>query len=72
MFWSPAIAAAEPDDGPAKVPRRLPRLMLVPTAVLAALTLAIGLGAGPLYDLSDRGAADLVDPKHYIEAVLGP
>ncbi len=72
VFWSPAIAAAEPDDGPAKVPRRLPRLMLVPTAVLAALTLAIGLGAGPLYDLSDRAAADLVDPNHYIEAVLGP
>ena len=46
--------------------------MLVPTAVLAALTLAIGLGAGPLYDLSDRAAADLIDPYNYIEAVLRP
>ena len=46
--------------------------MLAPTAVLAVLTLAIGVGAGPLYDLSDRAAADLVDPNHYIEAVLGP
>ena len=72
VFWSPSIGAAERDDAPAKAPRRLPRLMLVPTAVLAALTLAIGVGAGPLYDLSDRAAADLVDPNHYIEAVLGP
>ncbi len=68
----PAIGAAERDDAPAKSPRRLPRLMLAPTAVLAALTLAIGVGAGPLYDLSDRAAADLVDPNHYIEAVLTP
>ena len=79
VFWSPPIGAAARDDVPAaaaaaaaKAPRRLPRLMLVPTAVLAALTLAIGVGAGPLYDLSDRAAADLVDPNHYIEAVLVP
>jgi multicomponent Na+:H+ antiporter subunit D len=47
-------------------------LMLAPTAVLAILTLAIGVGAGPLYDLSDRAAADLVDPAPYVQAVLGP
>ena len=44
--------------------------MVVPTAVLAVLTLAIGLGAGPLYRLSDRAAADLVDPARYRDAVL--
>ena len=40
--------------------------MLVPTAVLAALTLAIGLGAGPLYDLSDRagGRPGRPEPLH--------
>ena len=36
--------------------------MVVPTAVLAALSLAIGVAAGPLYDLSERAAADLIDP----------
>ncbi len=72
VFWSPSIGTGEPEDAPDSAPRRLPRLMLAPTAVLAALTLAIGLGAGPIYDLSDRAAADLVDPNHYIEAVLGP
>ncbi len=50
--------------------RRAPLLMLVPTAVLAALTLGIGLAAGPLYRYSDRAAADLVDPAHYRAAVL--
>jgi NADH:ubiquinone oxidoreductase subunit 5 (subunit L)/multisubunit Na+/H+ antiporter MnhA subunit len=51
--------------------KRAPWLMLAPTAVLAALTLAIGLAAGPLYRYSDRAAADLVDPAGYRAAVLG-
>jgi multicomponent Na+:H+ antiporter subunit D len=50
----------------------MPRLMLVPTAVLALLTLAIGVAAGPLYELADRAAGDLLDPTAYREAVLGP
>jgi formate hydrogenlyase subunit 3/multisubunit Na+/H+ antiporter MnhD subunit len=45
--------------------------MIAPTAVLAALTLAIGLAAGPLYDLSLRTAADLLDPHAYVTVVLG-
>ncbi len=45
--------------------------MVAPTAVLVALTVAIGLAAGPLYDLSERTAADLLDPAAYIEAVRG-
>ena len=59
VFWSPAA------DRPGEPRRRAPptpRLMVVPTAVLAALTLLIGVGAGPLYDLSDRAAADLARP----------
>ena len=46
--------------------------MVLPTAVLAALTLLIGVGAGPLYELSDRAAAELLDPSTYREAVLQP
>ena len=46
--------------------------MLVPTAVLAMLTLAIGVFAGPLYELSERAAVDLLDPAVYREAVLNP
>jgi multicomponent Na+:H+ antiporter subunit D len=74
VFWSPATepvaggaargrAAAEPLGGPL--------LMVAPTAVLAALTVAIGLAAGPLYDLSLRAAADLLEPSAYLEVVGG-
>ena len=45
--------------------------MVVPTAVLAALTIAIGVASGPLYDLSERAAADLLDPSAYVAVVLG-
>ena len=69
VFWSPpdlGLAAEAPARRPA------PMLMLAPTAVLAALTLLIGVAAGPLYEYSDRAAADLLDPAAYREAVLAP
>ena len=66
VFWGPT--ADRPGDLDAAPPT--PRLMVLPTAVLAALTLLIGVGAGPLYDLSDRAAAELLDPSAYREAVL--
>jgi multicomponent Na+:H+ antiporter subunit D len=77
VFWSPPEKDRDGrvlDAPPPPVRRRRPAplLMLAPTAVLAILTLAIGVGAGPLYDLSDRAAADLVDPTPYLQAVLGP
>ena len=74
VFWSPAHV--EPDRvalDPAVTTRwEGPALMVLPTALLAAATLAIGVAGGPLYDLSTRAAADLVDPSAYIEAVLAP
>ncbi len=69
VFWSPAQPPPA-DEAPTPTRSRLPRLMVLPTAVLAALTLVIGLAGGPLYDLSDRAAADLVDPSAYLQAVL--
>ncbi len=72
VFWSPArepVAGArlsrpgEPLGGPL--------LMVAPTAALAALTLAIGLAAGPLYDFCLRAAQDLLDPSAYVTEVLG-
>jgi multicomponent Na+:H+ antiporter subunit D len=49
-----------------------PPLMVLPTVALAALSIAVAVAAGPLYDLSLRAAADLVDPGAYVRAVLGP
>jgi len=62
-FWkeSPAPPSAE----------RTPRLMLWPVAALAACTLVIGLLAEPLVAISLRAADGLMDPRRYIEAVLG-
>jgi multicomponent Na+:H+ antiporter subunit D len=74
VFWSPAT---EPAPDGAVAPRAAgeplggPLLMVAPTAVLAALTVVIGLAAGPLYDLSLRAAADLLEPSAYLEVVRG-
>jgi multicomponent Na+:H+ antiporter subunit D len=71
VFWAPA--AQPPAEAPAPATRPGgPLLMVAPTAVLVALTLAIGLAAGPLMALSDRTAADLLDPDSYVSAVLEP
>jgi multicomponent Na+:H+ antiporter subunit D len=70
VFWSPASEPRAPaDGGGAGEPLGGPLLMVAPTAVLAAMTLAIGLAAGPLYDLSARAASDLLDPSAYLAAV---
>jgi multicomponent Na+:H+ antiporter subunit D len=71
VFWSPATEplTTPPDQPEHGEPLGGPLLMVVPTAVLAALTVAIGLAAGPLYDFSLRAAADLLDPSAYVAAV---
>jgi len=40
--------------------------------VTALVTVAIGLGAGPVFDLASRAAQQLADPSAYVTAVLGP
>jgi multicomponent Na+:H+ antiporter subunit D len=62
-FWG-EVAPAPPG-------RRLPVLMVAPTAALTALGLAVALFAGPVYALSERAAGDLLDGTVYVEAVLG-
>ena len=46
--------------------------MVAPTAALVVVSLAIAVLAGPLYDLSERAAQDLLDPSAYVEAVFEP
>ncbi len=80
VFWSPVHDAAprparssDIEPGQADPTRRNgPAMMLVPTALLALATLGLGVAAGPIYDLSERAAADLLDTRSYVEAVLGP
>jgi multicomponent Na+:H+ antiporter subunit D len=66
-FWKDAPAN---ENGPAP-PAKVPALLLAPIAGLAAVTVAIGLLAGPVFDLAARAAAQLSDPAAYVTAVLG-
>jgi multicomponent Na+:H+ antiporter subunit D len=70
VFWNPA------DDAPDLQPYdtgRLggPAMMIVPTAVLLVVGLAIAAAGSPLYELSHRAAVDLLDSQTYVDAVLG-
>jgi multicomponent Na+:H+ antiporter subunit D len=49
---------------------RTPPLMNIAAGALVALTLAIAVWAGPLYELCTEAAATLVDPAPYVRAVL--
>jgi multicomponent Na+:H+ antiporter subunit D len=70
VFWNPAE-----DLGVERTPSRSgplggPPLMVIPTVVLVACSVAIAAAAGPLFSLSERTAADLLDPVSYVNEVL--
>lgn len=72
-FWG---EPAQPGQGEAgSEEARLPlagRVSLyLPMSLLALLTVAIGLGAQPVFELSLQAAEQLLDPRIYIQAVLG-
>jgi multicomponent Na+:H+ antiporter subunit D len=70
VFWG------EPED-PAIVAwiaseqSRVPRLMTTAASAVVALSVALMVFAGPLYNYAERTAADLLAPQRYIESVLG-
>ncbi|HYN99042.1 MAG TPA: Na+/H+ antiporter subunit D [Actinomycetota bacterium] len=51
-------------------PMGAPAGMILATAALVALSIAIALASGPLWDLSTRAAAELLDPSVYISTVF--
>jgi multicomponent Na+:H+ antiporter subunit D len=65
-FWKPRTD--EVAAGP--VAEMHSRRMMVPIAGLAAITLAIGFGAGWLFEISVTAAGQLLDTSLYIKAVL--
>ncbi len=70
VFWNPA--EKEPDGIPHAVGRLGgPALMIGATGVLVACSLLVAVFAGPLYELSERTARDLLDPQSYVRAVIG-
>ncbi len=68
-FWG------EPDEEPRWAPRAdgplgVPLGMALPTAVLAAASIAVSIWAGALYDVSERASTDLLQPDRFVEAIL--
>jgi multicomponent Na+:H+ antiporter subunit D len=70
VFWNPPEELGL-ERTPAS-PTRFggPPLMVIPTALLVACSLAIAVAAGPLFALSQRTANDLLDPSRYVQEVL--
>jgi len=67
-FWKPADPVRP--DRHEMAPARW-RAFLAPMMVLAVITVAIGIFAGPVFDLSQAAADQLMNPSGYIDAVLG-
>ncbi len=74
-FWrQPAVAPVTPEN---QLQRRYERRyalapgVVLPTAGLVVVGVAITLVAGPLFGITDRAAADLMDPGSYVAAVFG-
>jgi multicomponent Na+:H+ antiporter subunit D len=68
VFWKDSPDPRPNEDGN----HRVPLVLIAPVLGLTALTLGLGLGAGPAFELAARAGAQLSDPSTYIAAVLNP
>ncbi len=67
-FWKPI-----PDHGSKTGELSGSRLgnWLIPIAILSAISVVLGFGAGPAFDIALQAGNQLMDPQMYIQAVLG-
>ncbi len=75
VFWGDPVVAVEAGGGSRRSRLTIHhahgrRLMFGATGIVVSVTLAIALLAGPLWDLSEQAAEQLVDPAVYISEVL--
>jgi multicomponent Na+:H+ antiporter subunit D len=70
-FWKPLPRDANASGDLPRAAQEGSYTLLLPIAVLAALTVAIGLGAEPIFTLATRAAEQLLHRNEYIHAVLG-
>jgi multicomponent Na+:H+ antiporter subunit D len=68
-FWSPPEEGAATPVAAGRAGG--PILMVAPTALLVAGSLAIAAAAGPIYGFCERAAHDLLDRQAYVHEVLG-
>jgi len=53
-----------------KSSRKLPRIMVASTAAMVAVTVALTLLAGPLFEISTRAGANIDGPEYYVTTVF--
>lgn len=69
VFWKPQPVKI---SGHSRIaPQPLDIRMILPVAVLSAMTLVIGLMPGPFLTLAERAAFELTHPELYVNAVMG-
>lgn len=64
-FWKPALTPTTAQE------EALCKPMILPIVLLAGLTMLIGLGIGPVFDIAMRTGIQLSQPELYYTAVLG-
>jgi multicomponent Na+:H+ antiporter subunit D len=70
VFWKPMPETCDEAINRRPWTTRDRVCFLGPVVVLAVITVLIGLGAGAVFDLAERTAAQLLDSSDYIRAVL--
>ncbi len=72
VFWKDAPDMPAPSGAPTQVMTKGRTFsFMMPVILLVGITVLMGLGAEPILQLTDRAAAQLLHPHHYIDAVLG-
>ena len=70
VFWGEPVEAARAAGADVRPPQ-VPAAMYAATGALAAVSVAIAVFSGPLFELAERTAADLLGRQAYLDAVLG-
>ncbi len=70
-IWGEAFWKATPEGAPLPQAQKVPWLMMIPIVAMASVTLAIGLNPELLLQFSRNAASELMNPRLYIDAVLG-
>jgi multicomponent Na+:H+ antiporter subunit D len=68
-IWQAAFWTALPEGE--RMRERPSALLYAPVIGLAVLTLLIGFWSGPFLAVAEAAATELMDPSHYVRAVLG-
>lgn len=66
VFWKPA-----PQEEEARAVKQSPASMTAPLLILASLSLLFGFFVGPVFQVAEQAAVQLLNPEIYIQAVLG-